>query len=224
MAHRYPGYWGWRWWQSYDDELANAQVTEAALEAIRDARKARALAPALKKFGKALAEIQQAHPRAGVWLGDSLARGVITERFLARISICEMQRSLLQTAIALRRCQIGRGALPDNLEVLMPEFTQQPFLDVMDGKPQRYHLKPDDRFVLYSVGEDGVDNGGDPTPPKEAVGAFRQWWKGRDAVWPSPASSEEVKAHFNALSRGDYGVRRRYGLMPVRPPPPATAK
>jgi hypothetical protein len=50
-----------------------------------------------------------------------------------------------------------------------------------------------DGFLLYSVGEDGRDDGGDPTP-QEAKKRYRQIWDGRDAVWPSAATPEEAKA------------------------------
>ena len=49
----------------------------------------------------------------------------------------------------------------------------------------RYRLKPDGTFLLYSVGEDARDDGGDPTPP--SAGKF-DLWEGRDAVWPSSAA------------------------------------
>jgi hypothetical protein len=40
-------------------------------------------------------------------------------------------------------------------------------------------------MLLYSVGKDGKDDGGDPTPP---VGMPAGLWEGRDAVWPSAAT------------------------------------
>jgi hypothetical protein len=32
IVRRYPGYWAWKWWQSYDDELADAEALQACLE------------------------------------------------------------------------------------------------------------------------------------------------------------------------------------------------
>ena len=68
----------------------------------------------------------------------------------------------------------------------------------MDGRPLRYHLNPGGLFLLYSVGEDGVDNGGDTTLSPDA---HNNWSMGRDAVWPQPATPEEVKADFEKLNR-----------------------
>ena len=52
----------------------------------------------------------------------------------------------------------------------------------MDGKPLKYKLKSDGTFILYSVGEDGLDDGGDPNPPKEVE--LYDLWSGRNAVGP----------------------------------------
>jgi hypothetical protein len=62
----------------------------------------------------------------------------------------------------------------------------------MDGKDLRYRLNADGTYLLYSVGEDGVDNGGDPTPKEGKGPGFRN---GRDWVWPRPATAEEVQAY-----------------------------
>jgi len=100
----------------------------------------------------------------------------------------------------------------------------------MDGKPLRYKPNTEGMFLLYSVGEDGVDNGGDTTL-SPGPGGFKQWWKARDAVWPLPANPEEVKAYFETLTArrqqsvltpGGSGMnpelerrfRQRYGIVP----------
>jgi hypothetical protein len=71
-------------------------------------------------------------------------------------------------------------------------------MDVMDGKPLRYRLNPDGTLLLYSVGEDGVDDGGDPTPGKSWTDS-KCWWLARDAVWPMPATPEEVKEYQDKI-------------------------
>jgi hypothetical protein len=95
----------------------------------------------------------------------------------------EMFRRLTVTAIALKRFQIRYTNAPPNLAALLPEFLAAPPMDFMSGKPLGYHVKADGNFVLYSAGDDGRDDGGDPTGG--AKGKFGLW-DGRDAVWPSP--------------------------------------
>jgi len=52
-------------------------------------------------------------------------------------------------------------------------------------------MKRNGTFVLYSIGDDGVDDGGDPASrtSTRSVG----WDRGRDYVWPAPASEEEIE-------------------------------
>jgi hypothetical protein len=95
----------------------------------------------------------------------------------------EMFRRLAVTAIAVKRFQIRHTNAPPNLAALVSEFLASPPIDLMSGKPLGYHLKEDGKFVLYSVGNDGRDDGGDSTGG--AKGKFGLW-DGHDAVWPSP--------------------------------------
>jgi hypothetical protein len=64
----------------------------------------------------------------------------------------------------------------------------------MDGQPIRFRRQPDGGFVLYSVGEDGKDDGGDAglRPGKTNL---RMIWDRKDVVWPAPATADEVRAY-----------------------------
>ena len=64
---------------------------------------------------------------------------------------------------------------------------------VIDGKPLRYRLKDEQHFLLYSVGLDGKDNGGDPTEGPEQYNVEGKN-TGRDWVYPELATSEEIAA------------------------------
>jgi hypothetical protein len=64
----------------------------------------------------------------------------------------------------------------------------------MDGKPVRYRLNSDGTFILYSVGEDGVDNGGDPTLRPE-IKELKGLWYRKDFVWPAQATAKEVEEY-----------------------------
>jgi len=97
----------------------------------------------------------------------------------------EIERQMTLAAIALRRFQLRHGQLPPSLEALVPEFLPAVPCDYLGAKPLSYRLKADGSYVLYSVGEDGKDDGGDPTPSPGQPGGL---WTGRDAVWLSPAS------------------------------------
>jgi len=66
--------------------------------------------------------------------------------------------------------------------------------DFMDGQPLRYRLLPDGQFMLWSIGDDFVDDGGDGSTPPTSTPGSRIWTQVRDLVWPLPASAEEVEA------------------------------
>src|SRR5262249_5172192 len=212
----------------YDDEMANAQMCQAALKAVRAYRTDDAVGPALKGFQLDAAEVRKSHPHAGAWLGFSLEGDGVMERFLSRISGAEIQRELLVAAIELKRYQIKHGAVPSELAMVVPEVTSQVPADPIDGKPLRYRSNSDGSFLLYSVGEDGVDNGGDSTLPHAASSSvtYRQWWKGRDAVWSLPAGPEEIQSYFAKLAAErkatpgalERRFRDRYGLVKTNVP------
>ncbi len=63
-------------------------------------------------------------------------------------------------ALAMERYRLGNGALPESLDELVPEYLDSVPLDPFDEKPLRYATK-DGYVVIYSVGENGVDDGGD---------------------------------------------------------------
>lgn len=188
IAIRYPAYWAWRWWWSYEDELVAMKSAQAAIGALRALRRDKNLQQALARLDAETARIRREHPRAGRWFSSNpfdLNRSV-----LLRQGTVEIQRNLVVAAIALRRYQFRHGALPDALEALAPEFCAGMPLDPVNGQPLRYRRLPAGGFLLYSVGENGADDGGDPSPPENV--RTRVWWQGRDVVWPQPATAQEA--------------------------------
>ena len=76
---------------------------------------------------------------------------------------CAYQQTVIdqaRAAGALERHRLATGKLPESLNVLVPRFLDRVPNDVVDGQPLRYRRTADDEFVLYSVGRDGIDNGG----------------------------------------------------------------
>jgi hypothetical protein len=109
----------------------------------------------------------------------------------------ETARRVVVAAIALKRFQLKNGKLPGKLIELAPEFLASVPIDPMDGQPLRYHPNPNGSFLLYSVGMDGADDGGDPSLPSTVTGSSFYWQndKARDWVWPQPATAEEIQKY-----------------------------
>jgi hypothetical protein len=110
----------------------------------------------------------------------------------------EGQRRIIVAAIALERFRARYGSYPATLSKLAPEFVKEEPIDFMDGKPLRYRLSDDGRYLLYSVGLDCVDDGGvrvdDPRPVADSYGNFMEKPVERDLVWPRVATESEIAA------------------------------
>jgi hypothetical protein len=113
----------------------------------------------------------------------------------------ETEKSLTICAIALKRAWLRDKHYPLNLESLAPEFVSAVPIDYMDGKPIKYRLNADGTFTLYSVGEDGKDDGGDASVLPDKT-SFRILWNRKDFVWPAPATPEEVETFRKEAAAG----------------------
>jgi len=75
----------------------------------------------------------------------------------------EAQCRLAETAIAMVKYFQKHGEYPETLSQLSPEFIEKVPLDPFTGKSLGY-VNMDKGVVLYSVGVDGIDDGGQPNP------------------------------------------------------------
>ena len=96
---------------------------------------------------------------------------------------------MLLTAIALKRFQLLNGRMPGSLVELVPAYLQRIPRDIVDGQPLRYRTGAKDSFVLYSIGEDAKDDGGDSRPADGTARRYKDGYGfGRDWVWPQIAT------------------------------------
>lgn len=130
--------------------------------------------------------------------GWSGAMGVTVRKAMA----IEVLRRIVATAIALKRFQLKHGNLPEKLSELTPDFLTSVPLDPVDGKPLRYRRNADGTYLLYSVGENGTDNGGNPTVPAGISSSVMYWQNSHalDWVWPQPATGGEIQAYYASKS------------------------
>jgi hypothetical protein len=70
------------------------------------------------------------------------------------------QLNLAVLACALERYQLQNGKYPEHLTALVPQYLQKLPMDTVTGRDMIYKPTADGRFMIYSVGYDGVDNGG----------------------------------------------------------------
>ena len=110
----------------------------------------------------------------------------------------EAAKQMTITAIALKRYQLKHGNYPPDLSTLVPEFIPAVSHDPIDGQPLRYRRNADGTFLLYSIGENGVDDGGNPSLEKNVQSSSFNWQNPHalDWVWPQPATPEEVQNFY----------------------------
>jgi hypothetical protein len=193
----------WRESWSYDDELNMMEGEQVMIETLRQVETNGYFKDALAERERKISALGLDHTNAN-WLRTRLGTrysefGAQQIRGMAggldRVLATEAARQCAIAAIALKRYELRHGTLPKELGGLLPEFLAAVPHDPADGKPLRYRLNGDGTFRLYSVGTDGIDDGGDPMPV--LAGNFYQWQPARDLVWPQPATPAEVQNYYD---------------------------
>jgi hypothetical protein len=197
----------WRASWSYSDELNALQGDQIILEALRAMETNRVFNPAYSNMLTQLAAIGITN-EPDDWFLKKLDIPDYRRMFSdgnSSLSVrttmtAEASKRIVVTAIALKRFQLKHGNFPENLTELTPEFVSSVPLDPVDGKPLRYRRNADGTFLLYSIGEDGVDDGGNPT--NAASGSSSLYWlRARDWVWPQPATEAEVQSYYEEQAK-----------------------
>jgi len=203
----------WRFSWSYADELLALKNYQTVLSAVRLAQTNRSLPPFQEEW-KRMAE-WHTEGQKNFWLLNFFAPEL--HYFFAgcahnaayqfqRAEVNEVARQQVVAAIALKRYQLKYGKYPPDLNSLVPEFISAVPLDVVDGQPLRYRRNADGTFLLYSIGGDGKDDGGNPgSAPYYSY--LQSWLMARDRiydwVWPQPATPEEIQAYYNRRKSGN---------------------
>jgi len=77
---------------------------------------------------------------------------------LEKKSQCDTQLQATRVILALRAYKLTHGNPPQDLSALVPDFLDEVPVDDFDGQPLRYSAE---RKIVYSVGENLKDDGGD---------------------------------------------------------------
>ncbi len=182
----------WRFAWSHQAQRHNLTTMQSLIDIARSAAKDKSLVPTEEAITALLLECADGdffdrlrHPDcANVTIASAVAKSMRLET----------ERSWVLSAIALKRYSLRQGKPPTTLDALVPEFLSAVPTDYMDGKPIKYRLNSDGSFVLYSVGTDGKDDGGDLSLPADKSNS-RQLWVRKDFVWPTPALPEEIAGY-----------------------------
>jgi hypothetical protein len=193
----------WRWFWSYQDELFGLQSLQVVIDATRMAETNKSFQAVQSFTHTKLTQLygkQHSVNSMNGLRGAFSANGINTA--LRKALLIETAQNVVVTAIALKRYELRHQKLPSALEELTPDLLQTVPIDCMDGQPLRYRLNADGTFLLYSIGENGNDDGGDPSLEKGVTSSIFYWQNNRahDWVWPQPATEEEISAYYKKIS------------------------
>lgn len=96
-----------------------------------------------------------------------------------------------KAAVGLARYKLANSRYPAHLDQLVPHYLPSLPHDWYDGQPLRYRPLEDGSYLLYSIGEDCSDDGGDATA---ASGTGIRKPQTRDTVWPRAVPPQPPKA------------------------------
>lgn len=88
----------------------------------------------------------------------------------ARFATGQTTVDLATVACALERHRLAHGQYPEQLDPLVPRFITKIPTDVINGELLKYRREPDGTFVLYSVGWNETDDGGEVGLTKSGTG------------------------------------------------------
>jgi len=116
----------------------------------------------------------------------------------------QVEGDLCAAVIALSRYRLDHGRYPERLSLLAPKYLPQTPIDLFADQPFRY--RPDEArgYFLYSVAEDGVDNGGQEQ--QGSSDAPFDWIANRQRSQPDTEwvlVSEEQTESDDGTSQGD---------------------
>jgi hypothetical protein len=92
-------------------------------------------------------------------------------------------------ACGLERYRLAHGTYPETLDVLAPAFIDVLPHDITSGEMYRYHLRPDGTFLLYSVGWNARDDGGEIAYEKDTPNQVDYL----EGDWPWPYSQSRPR-------------------------------
>lgn len=134
----------WRFYEEHLDHLIDVQRrTYSTTNAVREANAESKLRSSLSPYNRLASMVLPALSKAA-----------------RRFVFAQQSLDFTRVAIALERYRLANGHFPDTLDALAPTFLARIPHDVVSGEPLRYRRTEDGSFILYSVGWNQTDDGG----------------------------------------------------------------
>jgi hypothetical protein len=188
---------------TYSDELSMLQKYQIILQTVRTVVTNQFFDPAYSNMIEQLKTEVTDDPAERPLKLDDYGWGMFLGAEGASVSVvltmhAEVIRRIVVTATALKRYQLKHEKYPSSLADLVPQFVSSVPRDPIDGKPLRYRSIPGWSFLLYSIGENDRDDGGDASLRKGVPYSNQVWFDENrlDWVWPQPATTAEIQYFY----------------------------
>ncbi len=163
----------------YQNELAFAQMHQQFIMPLVDLTN-RVVTPAALRQALATVQSQMKHYSYYKIQAQMVFPGISPT--VKKFAMIQAQVDLARVACALERFRLAHGNYPETLDALAPQFIEKLPHDIINGQPLHYRRTDDGQFVLYSVGWDEKDDGGQIIADKNG----RISWEKGDWVWRYP--------------------------------------
>lgn len=104
-------------------------------------------------------------------------------RAVQYFAFAQVQTDLARIACRLERYRLANGSHPASLDALAPQYGALPH-DIMNGQPYHYKPNSDGSYLLYSVGWNQKDDGGDRGTHNQSDAEKPDW------LWPNSADGK----------------------------------
>jgi hypothetical protein len=135
-----------------------------------------------RQIARALRETEKLMAR---WSFYNVLARIAVPNFPRAMQTAAQNQTLVNQALivcGLERYRLAHSDYPETLDALVPQFVEKLPRDIIGGQPLHYRRTADGKFLLYSVGWNETDDGGEPGRTKNDS---LDYTKG-DWVWQMP--------------------------------------
>ncbi|NJK90866.1 MAG: hypothetical protein HC904_02930 [Blastochloris sp.] len=165
------GIWVWKALPEGRLDSDRAHYVEC-MELIMGWKEAKELKPMSTRFNDRIKQTGFITQAVNIWTYKSIPA---YSPILMRAAQIQANLGFVQTALAIERYRLATGRIPDSLDLLIPDYLPSLPQDPISGRPLFYNNRRDGSYLLYSIGWNEKDDGGEPN--RDA--------KQGDWVWPS---------------------------------------
>ena len=144
----------------YQSELAFARLNEQYLRPLVDVTNRLASPTAVRRTDEAVRAQDEALCRPT--RVEAMLTFPAVSKAVMKFAYIQSAVNLARVACGLERFRLAHGDYPETLDALAPQFITSLPHDIVNGQPLHYRRTETGQFILYSVGWDEKDDGGQP--------------------------------------------------------------